>query len=555
MAKKVVFRRDATGLIREISTFDALVIVFSFVVGGGIMFLSVQALAPGYFPGANLTGSYVGGLLMILPIFVIYTVLAKAMPRSGGDYVFNSRIIGPGWAFLASWGIWLSTLLFIGVLAYQTVEFLSLAVFQYGQATWNLDIIFKALTIFTPVTNTILAVAAVLILGMFVIIGTRLSAWVMRILFILPLIGTGVMIWLFATHSGIDMWWAWNTMFGWGADGYGAYFDIFQTATRWGWLVNSAFSSSSTVWDTFGAMFIAIFAFSGVESITIVSGEVRNPQRTLWVAILLGTLLIATFYGLILYPMQQNFGSFISAYAYLTSDPFVLLNTWSYGYFGPLSELSGSTLQYWLQSMVVIPPNVPLFASPLAGLNLLSVGLLIVGALWLLNYIIPALFTFSRYVFAWSFDRIFPAKISSLNERTNTPIYAVGISLLVAIMGAVMSYFSIFQAALDTIFLGIVAYALVVFSGLLFSRRRKDLAETTYNPKIGRVPIVLIAGLVSFVALIPLIIAGFTAFEISSAILIIVAYTIGVSIYLVMRRRSIKRGIDLGAIFKEIPPE
>ena len=47
--KKIVFRREATGLIREIGTMDALVIVFSFVIGGGIMFLSVQSLSPDLF--------------------------------------------------------------------------------------------------------------------------------------------------------------------------------------------------------------------------------------------------------------------------------------------------------------------------------------------------------------------------------------------------------------------------------------------------------------------------------------------------------------------------
>jgi len=66
------------------------------------MFLSVQSLQLGYFPGANLPIAYVGGLLLMLPIAVVYAVLARAMPRSGGDYVYISRILGPGWGFIAS---------------------------------------------------------------------------------------------------------------------------------------------------------------------------------------------------------------------------------------------------------------------------------------------------------------------------------------------------------------------------------------------------------------------------------------------------------------------
>ena len=83
--KKIVFRRDATGLIREIGTMDALVIVFSFVIGGGIMFLSVQSLSPDLFMGANLVLSYVGALFLLLPIFLVYTILARAMPRNGNE--------------------------------------------------------------------------------------------------------------------------------------------------------------------------------------------------------------------------------------------------------------------------------------------------------------------------------------------------------------------------------------------------------------------------------------------------------------------------------------
>jgi len=100
--KRIVFTRDATGLVREITLKDAVVIVFSFVVSGGIMFLSVQSLHPGYFPGVNLPIAYVGGLLLMLPIAVVYAVPARAMPRSGGDYVYISRILGPGWGFIAS---------------------------------------------------------------------------------------------------------------------------------------------------------------------------------------------------------------------------------------------------------------------------------------------------------------------------------------------------------------------------------------------------------------------------------------------------------------------
>ncbi|MEM2985298.1 MAG: amino acid permease, partial [Candidatus Jordarchaeaceae archaeon] len=94
--RRIVFTRDATGLVREVSIKDAFMIVFSLVIGGGILFLSVQALQPGYFPGANLSISYLIGLIFVLPLYMVYAIFSRAMPRSGGDYIFVSRILGPG---------------------------------------------------------------------------------------------------------------------------------------------------------------------------------------------------------------------------------------------------------------------------------------------------------------------------------------------------------------------------------------------------------------------------------------------------------------------------
>nr|MDO8077054.1 hypothetical protein [Candidatus Freyarchaeota archaeon] len=133
--------------------------------------------------------------------------------------------------------------------------------------------------------------------------------------------------------------------------------------------------------------------------------------------------------------------------------------------------------------------------------------------------------------------------------------YAVGLSLLIAVAGVLRSYFSVFQAAINTIFLGVVSYSVVLISGLLFTRRRKDLAEITYNPKIGKISLVTLAAVFGILALIPVIIAGLTTFELSSLLLVLGVYLFGAVIYLVMRRRARKEGIDLDTIFKEIPPE
>src|SRR3989337_1698430 len=48
-------------------------------------------------------GSYILALVIVLPTSLAFSMLSAAMPRSGGDYVFVSRIIGPRAGMTSSW--------------------------------------------------------------------------------------------------------------------------------------------------------------------------------------------------------------------------------------------------------------------------------------------------------------------------------------------------------------------------------------------------------------------------------------------------------------------
>ncbi|MBS7249264.1 MAG: APC family permease [Candidatus Freyarchaeota archaeon] len=572
--RRIVFTRDATGLVREISISDAVVIVFSFIVGGGIMFLSVQSLAPTYFPGANLPLGYLLALFLWLPIALIYSILARAMPRNGGDYVYVSRILGPGYGFLASWGVWTMLMFTIGALTFQAVSFGSLFVMYYGLLTYNLGLLGWSIQLTDPLWGVIFGIVVVLFLGGILMASTKGSLWIMRFLFVIPLLGGIATIWILFTHSPLDMIWAWNNIFGWGQNPFGAYGDLFRLAIQNYWWLHAFRDSTTGFTNTIGIMLIAMFAFGGVYSITIVGGEVRDTKRTFYISMVLGLFFIAAFYIGLLYPIQANYGTFIHLYDFLTysKDPLGLLMwslphlnaEWSWVPAGLGSLLPQDTLQYWIQYGAwlyagkvpfPIPASIPLFAAPLAGLSWLGLFIIGSGALWLVNSVMPMLLSTSRYMFAWSFDRIIPTKISAINERTTTPMYAIGISIVLACIGVILSYWSAFQAIMNTVFLSVPAFILTIFAATRFKARRPDLAEQTYSPKIGKIPVLSICGVIAIFTIIPLIIAGIATFNLGSLLLIIVVYSIGALIYLAMRRKNRKAGVDLEAIFKSIPPE
>jgi len=107
MATQEIFTRKSSGLIRVMSPFSAFVYN---VLTMGLIFPWVFMQAPGGFPGSNL---WLG--ILICTFFQTFvslaiTFLASAMPRSGGDYIFQSRILGGAFGYtsvMSGFVIWI----------------------------------------------------------------------------------------------------------------------------------------------------------------------------------------------------------------------------------------------------------------------------------------------------------------------------------------------------------------------------------------------------------------------------------------------------------------
>src|SRR6186713_1381691 len=87
-----LFLRNATGLVKGWSGFDAFSYSFMSVnlVTLG-MFYSLAVFA--YVPGANPILSNVLAAIAVTFLAVAYAGLIAAMPRAGGDYIWQSRVL------------------------------------------------------------------------------------------------------------------------------------------------------------------------------------------------------------------------------------------------------------------------------------------------------------------------------------------------------------------------------------------------------------------------------------------------------------------------------
>ncbi|MGB9641433.1 MAG: amino acid permease, partial [Anaerolineales bacterium] len=102
-----VFVRKASGLVRVMSPWAAFIYN---ILTMGLIFPWTYLWAPGALPGGKLVWGILLAMLIEIPIAFVYVWLSTAMPRSGGDYVFESRVFGGGVAFtvvMSGYVIWI----------------------------------------------------------------------------------------------------------------------------------------------------------------------------------------------------------------------------------------------------------------------------------------------------------------------------------------------------------------------------------------------------------------------------------------------------------------
>src|ERR1700722_12155852 len=103
--RPTLFLRNATGLVRGWSVRDSMIYatLSTNVVTLGLVEWTVQSS----FPHGNLLYSILISGVWVSFLVVAYTGLVVTIPRAGGDYVWQSRILGSGIGFvMAATGWW-----------------------------------------------------------------------------------------------------------------------------------------------------------------------------------------------------------------------------------------------------------------------------------------------------------------------------------------------------------------------------------------------------------------------------------------------------------------
>ncbi|HUB41969.1 MAG TPA: APC family permease [Streptosporangiaceae bacterium] len=541
------FTRNATGLVREVSMWDALIMnTLGMNVAVGSVLLLQQA--PAIFPGGNLVlAVIIGTLIMAFTLLWVYSEFSAAMPRSGGDYVFVSRALHPFLGWLLSWsqGIWL-IFFWIGFNAwFALISAAPTAMITIGTVTgshgWitaandltaKYDVLGVHMQWYVFLFGTVLNVLFALLL----IFGGRVYWRVQKWLFLLAGIAILLMVGLLIAR-GTSLGASWDTFAA--KNGTLRYGQVISAAQKAGFHgANAGFSFSDTILLLPWVFFVVGYAQGSAQ----IGGEVKRASRSQYFAMVGGVLINGLVLALIVLLATHYVGSsWLRSVDYLAAaDPAKL-------------GLPGG-----------LPPGVN-FLTALMTHNVVLLALLGIGfVIWALMGTPLSELQATRYMLAWGLDRSGPQALGRVNDRVHTPVTAIVFCTVTGEL-ALLALINIAQASLlGALLAQIAAFILVSVAGIAFPYRLKDLWESAGGKRLLGVPTVALAGTGGVIALGGLMVMFIFNKSISTEFAVTAHLSVefmlgviaaGVLWYFGALIYNRRRGVNMNLAYKEIPPE
>lgn len=308
-----------------------------------------------------------------------YSILASAMPRAGGSYIYASRGLSPYLGFVASFSQWFGLSIAIGVISYVIIPFFRDITFQLGLVEMSelLD------------TGAIRVSLALLLLWVFVFINIRGVRVYERT--VIPL-----MILMFALGGVVIV-----------AGFIFNHADFIKAIGDEGNLSTQIQEQVTFNWNTFLAAAALLFSsFIGFDSIAQAGGEAKNPTRNLPLAIIIAVITVGGFY---------------------------FLFTTSVYHAVPWQFVASKAMEQDVTAAGMLGYLLP------AGWAL---AIVFGAAIALLNDLPAMILSVSRLMFAWAEDGIFPKNVARIDQKYQTPKPAIIASGLMASVGILGSHFA-----------------------------------------------------------------------------------------------------------------
>ncbi|MEM1586643.1 MAG: APC family permease [Candidatus Bathyarchaeia archaeon] len=526
--ERKIYVRRASGLVRGIGPISALAICFGAICIGGGRFLPLIACIS--WPGLHAIGWLLLGFILCIFPAILYSQIGGSMPRSGGDYVFVSRVLHPIVGFMMSF-VFMITLAF--TLGGGTV---TTAVYEgVGLCAWTLGLLYKnpawiqwgieaAVSPFWWfVLGTIMMVIALIIM----LLPMKVWIRVFQASLILSLATAIVMGIIFAVNTYESFVASWNRLLP-----EVPYTQFISTAEAQGAPIGVPISLSASL---AGAV-LAYWLYLGYQYAAFFAGEIKDATKSIPIAVL-GSLVAGVIGHLVVY---------VPAVPVVTHD-YLAAAGWLFYVTPGALPISFTGIDF---ASFVLFPN-PIWVILVTGGTILTHL-----AFWM-----TAMLVISRTMFSWAFDRIMPEKLAYVTERTRTPIVTMIISFILIELGlAVACFMGVVLVHFNWLFIATLMPAIAAIAAITFPLIRRHLLEISPS-YVRKGNFVAIAGVISLavylfmaytILVLPAIYGPVTEWTVTWIISLAV---LAIIIYLVSRWYRLKtEGIDITLAFKEIPP-
>ena len=494
----------------------------------------------GVFLGGNLIiACLISFVLAGFGIPIVWGILGGSMPRSGGEYIYNSRIIHPVFGMAQSFGNALCWIMWVYVQCALIIEPGLTMTFRYlgwsGAADWAVSSKWIMLA---------LASAFNIVAVLFVAFGMRIFAFIQKIVLFIGIGGCVAICIVLTVTSRAHFVAAWNSAAA--ASGSPDYTGFIAKVGE------AAGTAMPTTWNwnaTLGCMVAMSWLFAYAYSISYVGGEVKRPEKTIMWANFFSILIPAALMLWTALALNKTVGyQFLNASAWNDQN-------------GPVQGFGMPFGSNYIDLAVYAIGTSTLLTKLLAAFMALSY---VAFVLWMttLSYM-----AFPRILFAWGMDRMGPKWFTDINPRWASPLKNYLLAFVIG-EGLVAFYYVFLQNQLQNVIItGIQITTLFIptaIAGIYFpySRRAKGIWEASpYRTwAFLGVPIIVWGGLV-YLVYVGLMLYYFVfndaakQFTTAGNVLMVATWLAGVAWYFYWKARSEKVGVNVSLTYGELPPD
>lgn len=465
---------------------------------------------------------------------ILYWAMGVIMPRSGNDYVWVARTMGPavGFAWSALYMFAVFATAFVGATSALTSG-ISTSFIVWGVLYKVPSLVNLGDNLSAPVYGFAFSIGLAICFAALAIVGAKAVKRFLYTVWAIAGIGIATIWGILLTTSTPTFESKWNSALA----SYLSYNGVTSLAIQHGWTAAPVTFVASVLALPFTALFLL-----GGNFTNAVAGEVKNAKRAIPIALVLSLVFGILFWAVTASLTMRTVGS-----------------NWMYS-LGYLWDSTPSTYSAAIPFAPTFPLMVALMAYPNQFLVSLVLVTMVAGSIAVpfVYFWIP-----SRYFFAWSFDRIIPTNFAAVNKKFRTPHYSI---LTITVLSVIVfaAYWFTSWPTIETIgtFLWSFAFVIPGIAAMIFPYVKKDMfagAPGWMGKRIGGIPLLSILGAVvtasfayiGYLALINPLIVTPTSYGVLVAVVVIVAC---LAIYYVGKWYHKRQGLETELAFKEIPP-